>query len=94
MISFNSSLQSCVAARCNALLIIGDFDQPEYHIGQLVWHCIKRPTGETLYPVQIVGICWSGLYWEYCVVLPEHHPWFQFNDSDYEWVSSDVLEAM
>lgn len=94
MISLNSSLQSCVAACCSSIFIVGDFDQPEYYIGQLVWHRVKRLTGETLFPVHIVGLSWTGMDWQYVAELPHYHPWFNFYDCEREWIDDSQLEAM
>jgi hypothetical protein len=95
MLPFSSSLQDCTASCCShSLQIIEDFDQPEYYIGQLVWHRIKRPNGEILHPVQIIGLYWCGVGWEYAVTFPPDHP--QFINEDYEWdfLSDYLLELM
>jgi len=94
MISLNTSFQGCVAACCTALPIIGDFYQPEYHIGQLVLHRICRPAGETLYPVHVIGVFWSGFDWQYAVELSQYHPWFEVNDREVEWVDFNELQLM
>jgi hypothetical protein len=95
MLPLSSLFKDCAAPCCSySLQIIGDFDQPEYYIGQLVMHCIKRCNGEILHPVRILGVFWTGMDWQYAVSLPEHHPWFEFDDREVEWLDDHELEAL
>lgn len=56
------------------------FYHPEYFIGQTVLHRMKRNSGEILHPVIVYGLYWTGVDWEYEVLLPYDHP---------EWVEED-----
>lgn len=95
MLPLSSSLQDCAAPCCSySLQIIGEFSQPEYYIGQLVLHRIKRPNGEILHPVQILGVFWTGLDWQYAVSYPPDHPHFQIDDGEFDWIDDWQLELM
>lgn len=76
------------------LRIAKEFDKPEYFIGQTVLHRIKVRQGEILYPVDVIGIFWTGMDWQYAVSLPEEHPWFEVDDREVEWVDDHELEPM
>ena len=76
------------------LQIIKTYDKPEYYIGQTVLHRIKVRQGEILHPVEVIGISWTGMDWQYSVSLPENHPWFEVDDNEREWVDDQELEAM
>jgi hypothetical protein len=58
---------------------------PEYFIGQTVFHRMKTVGGEILHPVEVTGTRWTGIDWEYSVVLPPEHPMFE--EEDCEWLS-------
>lgn len=95
MLPFSSLLQGCVASHCSySLKIIEEFGQPEYYIGQLILHRIKLCNGEILHPVQVCGVLWTGIDWEYAVTLPSDHP--QFVEEDHEWdlLNDWLLEPM
>ncbi|MHC5756124.1 MAG: hypothetical protein ACYTXF_37010 [Nostoc sp.] len=76
------------------LRITKEFDKPEYFIGQTVLHKTKVKQGEILYPVMVLGLCWTGMDWQYDVSLPEDHPWFKPDDNEREWVDDRELEPM
>jgi hypothetical protein len=95
MLPFSSLLQNCAAPCCSySLQIIGDCDQPEYYIGQLVLHRMKRSNGEILHPVQIIGLYWTGIDWEYAVSLPPDHPQFVEEDHEWDFLNYWLLELM
>lgn len=86
---------------CNAnafkfwhLPISKDFDKPEYYIGQTVLHRIEVRQGEILHPVQVIGIAWTGGYWQYEVSLSKDHPWFEVRETEAEWLDENELEPM
>lgn len=56
------------------------FYHPEYCIGQTVLHKMRASGGEILHPVIVHGVWWTGIDWEYNVLLPADHP---------EWVEED-----
>ena len=56
------------------------FYHPEYFIGQTILHRMKVTGGEILHPVKVIGLWWTGVDWEYEVLLPPDHP---------EWVEED-----
>jgi len=76
------------------LRITKEFDKPEYFIGQTVLHRIKVRQGEILHPVEVIGIFWTGMDWQYGVSLPEEHPWFEVDDREVEWVDDHEVEPM
>jgi hypothetical protein len=76
------------------LRITKEFDKPEYFIGQTVLHRIKVRQGEILHPVEVIGIFWTGIDWQYGVSLPEEHPWFEVDDREVEWVDDHEVEPM
>jgi hypothetical protein len=78
MLSLNTAPGLCVNDSEDfwLLRVSKDFDQPEYFIGQTVWHRMKHPAGEILHPVEVIGLWWNGLDWNYIVSLPEDHPQF------------------
>lgn len=98
MISFHSPETLCCSSNDFWHLPISktEFDrQPEYHLGQTVFHKIQRTGGEILHPAKIVGLYWDGIDWVYSIDLPPEHPQFQVEDC--EWlseVSHWQLEAM
>ena len=76
------------------LQISTEFEKPEYYIGQTVLHRIKVNRGEILHPVKVIGLLWSGIDWYYYVLLPEDHPEFKVEDSEWTEVENWELEAM
>jgi len=95
MLPFSSLFQACAASSCSySLEIIEKFGQPEYYIGQLVLHRMKRCNGEILYPVQVFGLMFTLVNWDYAVSLPSDHPQFIDEDSEWVWLESWLLEPM
>lgn len=76
------------------LRISRDFDKPKYFIGQTVLHKIQVRQGEILHPVELIGISWTGIDWQYSAKLPDDHPWFRFEDNEVEWLDEHQIEAM
>jgi len=90
----NSLSINGVAARCVAVPVVGDFKPPEYYFGQCLWHRVNLPAGKTLYPVVVFGMIWTGTFWQYAVELPDYHPHFKTDDSEYDWVDSFELSTI
>lgn len=74
------------------LPISKQFTLPQYYIGQVVLHQIKRPNGEILHPVVVIGISWTGSDWQYGVQFPEDHPQYQPGDIEADWVDEWQIE--
>lgn len=66
---------------------------PKYYLGQIVLHVIKRPNGEILNPVEVIGLWWTGAEWEYLVELPPHHPSFK-SEEEVVYLEEWQLEGM
>lgn len=74
--------------------VIKEFSQPEYFIGELVFHIVQVVDGYILYPVKVLGLCWTGLDWEYAVELPVEHPYYIADDCEVYWVNEGYLEKL
>ena len=95
MLSLNSLLeQSFCSQDFWQLPVTKEFDQPEYYIGQTVFHLMKVEQGEILHPVTVHGVAWTGVDWEYLVELPPSHPRFKKEDREWDWLGDYELEAM
>jgi hypothetical protein len=70
------------------------FDKPGYYIGQTVLHKMKVRQGEILHPVEVIGIFWTGIDWQYAVSLPEDHPYFEVDEREDEWLDDYEVEPM
>lgn len=70
------------------------FDKPEYYIGQTVLHRIKVRQGEILHPVEVIGLKWTDIDWEYAVKLPKDHPQFELEDHEWDQLNHWLIEPM
>ncbi|MBD2569864.1 hypothetical protein H6G59_18575 [Anabaena lutea FACHB-196] len=57
-------------------------------------HRIRKKNGEILHPVYIDGLRFSGAEWVYAVNLPEDHPDWILEDSEWAEVEEEDLEEM
>ncbi|MTJ11840.1 hypothetical protein FJR11_04360 [Anabaena sp. UHCC 0187] len=76
------------------LRVTKEFTKPKYYIGQTVLHRIKRKNGEILHPVYISGLRWDGIGWAYAIDLPEDHPYWIFEDGEWQESEEENLEEM
>ena len=70
------------------------FYHPEYFIGQIVLHKMRTYKGEILHSVVVIGLYWTGLDWEYEVLLPPDHPQFVPEDNAAIFLSNWNLEPI
>lgn len=81
----------CGVPRFWRLRVAKDFTKPEYYIGQTVILQATIVQKEVRAYVEVLGISWTGMGWEYLVELPENHPWFTPDDVEWVWVGSREL---
>lgn len=81
----------CGIPRFWRLRVAKDFSKPEYYIGQTVMHCCQLQDKQFCVYVDVMGISWTGMDWQYLVELPESHPYFKPDDYESEWVDSKDL---
>lgn len=97
MVALNAPVSGCCDVNALSfwhLRITKAFSKPGYHIGQTVLHRMTVPRGEILHPVEVIGLFWTGAFWQYAVSLPEEHPWFEVDDREVEWVDECQVEPM
>lgn len=82
----------CGIPRFWRLRVAKDFPKPEYYIGQTVMHCCELQNRQVRVYVDVLGISWTGMGWQYLVELPESHPYFKPDDYETEWVDSKELK--
>src|SRR3712207_1240079 len=70
------------------------FSLPEYYPGQVVFHVMQAPGGYIAHPVEVVGLIWNGLDWDYWVALPPDHPEYDEEDCVQMELNSWNLEAI
>lgn len=70
------------------------YDKPGYYIGQTVLHKMKVRQGEILHPVEVIGLRWTGIDWEYAVELPENHPQFELENHEWAELAEWQIEPM
>jgi hypothetical protein len=80
----------CGVPRFWRLRVAKDFPKPEYYIGQTVLHRAKVVNREVFAHVDVLGISWTGGFWQYLVEFPSNHPWCS-PDGDMQWVDSREL---
>ena len=71
-----------------------DFYHPEYCIGQTILHRMKVTGGEILHPVKVIGIFWTGVDWEYEVLLPPDHPEWVEEDNQFKYLELYYIEPL
>lgn len=81
----------CGVPRFWRLRVARDFSKPKYYIGQTVVHVVKRPNIEYRIHVDVLGLAWSGSDWQYMIEMPEYHPFFKPDQSDWDWVDDNEL---
>lgn len=81
----------CGIARYWRLRVAKDFSRPKYYIGQTVIHEVNRVNAKGRFFVDVLGLVWNGKEWQYCVCIPDDHPDFKINDSDWDWVEDKEL---
>lgn len=82
----------CGIPRFWRLRVAKDFSKPEYYIGQTVMHCCELQDRRVCVYVDVLGISWTEMDWQYMVKLPASHPWFELDERQYEWVDSKELK--
>ena len=82
----------CGVPRFWRLRISKDFTKPKYYIGQTVVHWAQVKETEVFAHVDVLGISWTGIDWQYLVNLPENHPWFRAKDEEWIWADSCELK--
>jgi hypothetical protein len=82
----------CGIPRFWRLRVAKDFPKPEYHIGQTVMHCCVLQDKQVCVYVDVLGISWTGMDWQYLIDLPTSHPYFKPDDYETEWVDSKELK--
>ncbi len=92
MLALNTSFRglSCGVLRFWRLRVAKDFTKPEYYIGQTVVWNLRFRDKEFSYFVDIVGIAWTNIDWQYLVSLAEDNP-FPFEDQNSQWVDAKEL---
>jgi hypothetical protein len=81
----------CGIPRFWRLRVAKDFTKPEYYIGQTVMHCCQLIDKQVRVYVDVRGIAYTGMDWQYMVELPASHPWFKQFDNQTEWIDSKDL---
>lgn len=81
----------CGVPRFWRLRIAKEFDKPKYYIGQTVVHVVNRLGINGRFYVDVLGLVWNGQDWQYCILIPEDHPDFKSNQSDWDWVDDKEL---
>jgi hypothetical protein len=81
----------CGIPRYWRLRVAKDFIKPEYYIGQTVMHCCQLKDKQFCVCVDVLGVAWTGMDWQYMVDLPVSHPYFKADDYETEWVDSKDL---
>jgi hypothetical protein len=81
----------CGIVRFWRLRVARDFSKPKYYIGQLVVHVVKIHDTEYRIHVDVLGLAWTGMDWQYMIEMPEYHPFFRPNESDWHWVDDKEL---
>ena len=82
----------CGIPRFWRLRVAKDFTKPEYYIGQTVMHCYQLRDKQFRVYVDVLGIAWTGMDWQYLINLPKSHPLFKRDDRECEWVNSKELK--
>jgi hypothetical protein len=82
----------CGIPRFWRLRVAKDFTKPEYYFGQTVMHCCQLIDKQVFVYVDVLGIAYTGIDWQYMVNLPTAHPWFKPGDRETEWVDSKELK--
>jgi hypothetical protein len=82
----------CGVPRFWRLRVAKDFIKPEYYLGQTVMHCCQLKEKQVFVYVDVLGISWTGMDWQYMVDLPTRHPWFKPDDHECEWIDSKDLK--
>jgi hypothetical protein len=70
------------------------YSLPEYYPGQVVFHVMLAPGGYIAHPVEVVGLIWNGIDWDYWIELPPDHQRYNEEDSCQMEVDSSNLEPM
>lgn len=81
----------CGIPRFWRLWVAKDFTKPEYYIGQTVMHCCQLQNKQFCVYVDVLGIAWTGMDWQYLIDLPKSHPLFKADDCESDWVDSKEL---
>jgi hypothetical protein len=54
-------------------------------------HCCQFQDKQVRVYVDVLGVAWTGMDWQYMVDLPVSHPWFKADNYETEWVDSKDL---